>query len=434
MNDGWLPFEWIAAVRFLREGRMQTLFIVCGVAIGVAVIVFMSAMLQGLQANFINRVLTSQPHIQLIPPNQLARPQWGAQGVVENASVQFPTQRLLPIVEWQKIRDRMVALPEVIEVSPTMTGSVLAVLVATPAMRSTSRASILRPTSKSCIWIGSSLPGTRSDHRGHNLGRRARAGFRRHRRRQIKARGRLRRFHDVEDLVGLVDFGNKAVNTRNAYVAMRTAQSLLGLQGGANTIDITVKDIYAAELLAQAIQASNYVEADSWIAYERSVLHQRCKHNRHRASPSWGLSVSPSPLESPPYLVVSVIQRSQVHRHPARHGEPRGGRSKRVFLLQCALLALVGSIIGAARAGAFCSLPRLCLAKPDELNCFPSSWSDGLLSSPLSPQLLRACWRRCAPASRAAKSRSGGGDPWLMKLSGFRTCANPIMSGRELSN
>lgn len=57
----WLPFEWIAAVRFLREGRLQTIFIVGGISIGVGVIVFMSAMLAGLEANFIKRVLTSQP-------------------------------------------------------------------------------------------------------------------------------------------------------------------------------------------------------------------------------------------------------------------------------------------------------------------------------------------------------------------------------------
>ena len=30
----WLPFEWIAAVRFLREGRMQTIFIISGIATG----------------------------------------------------------------------------------------------------------------------------------------------------------------------------------------------------------------------------------------------------------------------------------------------------------------------------------------------------------------------------------------------------------------
>jgi lipoprotein-releasing system permease protein len=52
----WLPFEWITAVRFLREGRLQTMFIIGGIAIGVGVI---ALMLAGLEANFIKRVLTS---------------------------------------------------------------------------------------------------------------------------------------------------------------------------------------------------------------------------------------------------------------------------------------------------------------------------------------------------------------------------------------
>jgi hypothetical protein len=58
--QNWLPFEALVALRFLREGRIQTLFIVVGIAIGVAVIIFMSALLTGLQANFVNRVLTGQ--------------------------------------------------------------------------------------------------------------------------------------------------------------------------------------------------------------------------------------------------------------------------------------------------------------------------------------------------------------------------------------
>lgn len=91
----WTPFEWITALRFLREGRMQTLFIVSGVAIGVAVIVFMSALLSGLQANFIKRVLTSSPHIQLIPPDEVARNLRGGPGVTIGAIIQRPAQRLL---------------------------------------------------------------------------------------------------------------------------------------------------------------------------------------------------------------------------------------------------------------------------------------------------------------------------------------------------
>ncbi len=35
--------------------------------------------------------------------------------------------------------------------------------------------------------------------------------------------------------------------------------------GGVTTIDVTVADIYAAEEIAQRIQAANAVEADSWI-------------------------------------------------------------------------------------------------------------------------------------------------------------------------
>ena len=97
----WLPFEWIVALRFLREGRMQTLFIVAGIAIGVGVIVFMSALLAGLQANFIRRVLSAQAHIQLLPPKEVARPLGPppdmAATAVEGAIIQAPLQRLKSI-------------------------------------------------------------------------------------------------------------------------------------------------------------------------------------------------------------------------------------------------------------------------------------------------------------------------------------------------
>ena len=40
-----MRFEWIVALRFLREGGMQTLMIVAGTTIGIAVIVFITAFL-----------------------------------------------------------------------------------------------------------------------------------------------------------------------------------------------------------------------------------------------------------------------------------------------------------------------------------------------------------------------------------------------------
>ncbi len=67
-------FEWIVAFRFMREGLTQTLLIVFGVALGAGVIIFMSALLAGMQANIVRRTLNFQAPISVQPPDQVARP------------------------------------------------------------------------------------------------------------------------------------------------------------------------------------------------------------------------------------------------------------------------------------------------------------------------------------------------------------------------
>src|SRR5664280_2632859 len=250
----WLPFEWITAVRFLREGRLQTLFIIGGIAIGVGVIVFMSAMLAGLQANFIKRVLTSQPQIQLLAPDQSARPLRSGAGEFEDATVQRPSQRVISIDQWPKIRAQMLAMPEVTAVSPTMQGSALAVrgdasrAITLSGVEPDSYFRIVRVpdyvvageprlTSEDII-IGIELAKDLGATVGDKLNIQAASGANR-----------------VLTISGLVDLGNKGANQRASFVALRTAQSLLGMIGGVTTIDMTVTDIYAAEALAQRIRA-----------------------------------------------------------------------------------------------------------------------------------------------------------------------------------
>ena len=106
---------------------MQTGFILGGIAIGVGVIVFMSAMLVSVQTNFTNRVLTSQPQIQIEPPDEVARPLRDKGGVIELATVQRPTQRVLSVDQWQTILTQMRARSDVLIATPSVTGSALAV-------------------------------------------------------------------------------------------------------------------------------------------------------------------------------------------------------------------------------------------------------------------------------------------------------------------
>ena len=57
-------------------------------------------------------------------------------------------------------------------------------------------------------------------------------------------------------IAGLVDFGNKGVNTRAGYVALRTAQSLLGLRGGATTIGVAQSARVHQSVLSEAPRCS----------------------------------------------------------------------------------------------------------------------------------------------------------------------------------
>jgi lipoprotein-releasing system permease protein len=147
-------------------------------------------------------------------------------------------------------------------------------------------------------------------------------------------------------VTGLLDFGNKGVNQRNAYVALRTAQALIGMIGGVTTIETTISDIYAAETVAQRIQASNDVEADSWIAtnaqFFTAVQAQETSNSLIRLfvaiSVAFGIAA---------VLAVSVIQRSKDIGILRAFGATRG-QIQRVFLIQGALLAFVGSLIGSA--------------------------------------------------------------------------------------
>ena len=72
----WM-FEWTVALRFLREGRMQSLLIVAGVAAGVAVVTYITALIHGLQANTVNKTLGTQAHITVRAPEDVVVPHFG---------------------------------------------------------------------------------------------------------------------------------------------------------------------------------------------------------------------------------------------------------------------------------------------------------------------------------------------------------------------
>lgn len=397
----WLPFEWIVATRFLREGRVQTAFIVGGVAIGVAVIVFMSALLSGLQANFIRRVLSAQPHIQLLPPKEVARVLGAGEGVVEDATVQPPLQRLKSIDQWQSIVQQIRAMPGVLVVSPSAAGSALAVrgdasraisldgiepelyyaIVALPEKIVQGSARL----SGTDILIGTDL----ASDIGVGVGDKLRVGA-------ASGTG------IVLTVAGIFDLGNKGANMRNTFVALRTAQSLLGLVGGVSSIDVTVRDVYAAETIAQRITAATGVEADSWIATNAQFFTAvQAQVNANTAIRFFvGLSVA---FGIASVLFVSVVQKSREIGILRAMGISRG-QILRVFLLQGGLLGLGGSLAGCVVGAAALAVWQRTALGADGQPMVPITLDDPVLfGAALVLATLAGLAAAAAPALRAAR-------------------------------
>jgi lipoprotein-releasing system permease protein len=409
MFSRWTPFEWIVALRFLREGRLQTIFIILGVTIGVAVIVFMSALLAGLQSNFINRVLSSQSHIQLLPPREVARPLRGAtdnaarsdaSSVIEGAIVQAPLQRLKSIDQWQAIAGQIRDMPEVLVVSPMAGGSAL--VLRGNVSRSVSLNGIepeqyfrIVDLNDKMVRGSARLSGTDilvGIELASDLG--------------LDAGDKLRvstvvGISNPLTVSGIFDLGNKAVNSRSVFMSLHTAQGLLGLPGGVTSLDVTVRDVYSAERVAQRISTTTGVVADSWIRtgaqFFAAVSAQTTANRAIRFFVALSVAFGIASV-----LVVVVVQKSREIGILRAMGISQG-QILRVFLLQGGLLALGGAAAGSLVGAGALVLWQRYVRNADGTAMFPLVLDPTLFVLALMIATLTGLLAAVAPALRAAR-------------------------------
>ncbi len=397
----WQPFEWVVAIRFLQEGKVQTAFIVIGIAIGVAVIVFMSALLTGMQSNFVIRVLTGQAHIQLLTPKEIARSlRQPNNDETVFPLIQVPLQRFKSIDQWQSLLVQLAGMHEVKVVSPAVTGSALAVrgeasravtvtgvlpalyfqVIPLPDKIVRGRANI---TSESVV-IGTELAIDLGLGVGDKLRLSAASG------RQL-----------MLTVVGIFDLGSKGANSRNTYVAFRNAQTLFDMTGGATVIDLVMHDVYQAETTAQKIHARTGLQADSWIKtneqFFTAVKAQTTANTAIRFFVALSVSFGIASV-----LVVSVVQRSREIGILRAMGVTRG-QVLRIFLLQGGLLGLGGALLGSGIGASALYLWQHNMRNADGSVMFALTFDTALLIQTLVLATFTGLLSAFAPALRAAR-------------------------------
>ncbi len=379
---------------------MQTLLTISGIAIGVSVIIFMSTLMAGLQSNFIKELLASQPQIQLVLSDEIARSLRAAPGVVEAATIQQPAQRPRSIDQWQTVQQLLRERPDVATVSPTVSASALA--VRGDASRSISvtgiepedyfkivklrdRIILGKPDlTNDDIIIGAKLASDLSVTIGDKINVTA-------------ANGIIR----MLTVTAIFDLGNRGANSRSTYVALRTAQTLANLGGGVSTIDVNLKNAFAAETIAQEVQSATGVQADSWIKTNANFFEILRTQNISFGSIQFfvGLSVA---FGMASVLVNSVIQRSKDIGILRAMGTSRA-QVLRLFLLQGGILALLGSAAGSLLGGVLILLFRTLMRRPDGTQLFPLLLESQLIVYVMAGATLAGVVAAAVPAMQAAR-------------------------------
>lgn len=395
-----MPVELFLALRFFREGRFQSALIVVGASVGVAVIVFLSALIDGLQRNIIGQTLGTQAHVVVRPREERARPlRAAAAGEAIVADVIPPAQRVRTIDDWQARIRTLEGLPGVVEVSASANGPAF-------ATRGIARSSVVifgvEPARFTRIYAiedklvaGRFAPsGTEAvigvelaDDLGVGLGDRVRIEA---------AEGRSATFR----VGGIFDLGNRDVNRRWVVVSMRAGQTLLGLAGGASTIDLRVGDVFDADRVAALSAERTGLIAESWMQTNGQLLVALRSQDASSQMIQFFVVLAVA-LGIASVLVVSVVQRSRQIGILRAMGAPRS-RVLRIFLVQGAIVGIVGSVLGSALGAALATAFTGVARNADGTPLFPVVLDAALFTRTAAIAITVGLLAAIAPARRAS--------------------------------
>ena len=370
-------FEWAVALRFLREGRMQSVLIVAGVAAGVAVITYIAALIQGLQANTVAKTLGTQAHITLRAPDDVVTPlPMQGQAAVELTDIQPRAQRLRSVANWQQLLPVLEREPGVVAVSPMVSGSGLALRgeasqsIALMGVELERYERIVNLRQKVVAGRWGLAPGEAmiGKELAADLGVRAGDRF-------TIDTGSIT---ESVRVTALLDMGVKDLNRRTVVIALRSAQSLLNVPGGATVLDLQVADVWQAEAIAQQLRQRLPYQVESWQNTNAQLLSALNAQSISTAVIR-GVVLVVVVLGIASVLVVSVVQKRREIGILRAMGTTRA-QVLRVFLLQGALVGAVGSVMGVALSWALVAVFMAFVRGPDGAPLFAIAmgWRDVL--------------------------------------------------------
>jgi lipoprotein-releasing system permease protein len=396
-----VPFEWFVALRYLRDARGQTVLILAAVAIGVSVLVFLSALIGGLQASLIDKTLGSQAHVTLRMPREEATALVEPTPTTAIARLrEARPQRLRSIDQWPTLVAQLEATAGVIAVSPNVTGAGFAI-------RADGKSPIVirgvdPERFRAIIDVPAALVAGRFEVDGDDvtIGAKlaAELGV------AVGDKLRLRSSEGVEAVVavrGIFQLGNEAVDATWVVTSLRQAQTLFGLPAGVTTVELKVGDVFAAERIATRLRERTGLRADSWMTINADLLSGLTAQSSSKTMIQFFVIVAVA-LGIASVLIVSVVQKSREIGILRAVGTPPR-RILLVFLIQGGVLGAAGSVVGSALGAAFAKLFESLATDPTGAPRFPVQLDLELYAMSSAIAIGVGLLAAALPARRAAR-------------------------------
>jgi len=239
-------------IRFLKEGRMQTILILLGISAGVAVQVFLGSLITSLQEDLINRTIGTSPHITIAGAKHGQTPLRDGISISTSGNIPLERERLRnyqQIVEQLDKNDSLTAISPVVSGSGfvTKSGDNTPVTIRGVSIERADRIYDIKnrisegrfDVSGSNVLIGTSLAKEYGLEAGGSVTIRLPSGV-------------------SSDFIisGIFDLESEALNEGLVFMDIKRAQSLFESINYVSQIELQVKDVFTADSIARDIAAS----------------------------------------------------------------------------------------------------------------------------------------------------------------------------------
>lgn len=331
------------ASRYLTASKAQTALLVLGVAVGVFIFIFMSALIGGLAEFIMARTAGDISHVtlQAEPLDPVLLHSFSGTTLL----VQEPSTQKDALRDASNFLSLIADLPQVKAVSPQIAGSGV-------LRRGTKVAQVsifgLEPGQESAILdlagymvggdvqlrSGVVLLGKQlAEDLGLTLGQSV----------QVQSANGI---DAALSVTGIYQIGAGGLDRRSIYVSLSTARTLFAMPQGLTRIEVKLFDLYAADAVTAHIKALTGLPAKSWTEDGAQLLEAL------NAQAQTGYFLKTFAMITIIIGVASSILLSTYRRRPEIGIMRAMGASRRfvvlVFVLQGALIGLLGGLCGAA--------------------------------------------------------------------------------------